>query len=103
MPARQIEQLFLERLHHLEVAERLLILQGLLDQRGLIERVEAVVGAYDVPRFLESRGRERVLAFGFVEHGELAQRADQGSGLRTARRYGRANVLGDAFRFVCAS
>ena len=77
MPLGQIEQLLLECLHHLGSPERPLILQSLFHQGQLLERVQAVVGAHDVPRLLEGRGRERMVALRCQKHSELGQRVDQ--------------------------
>jgi hypothetical protein len=96
MTLGQNVQLFLECLRHCEVAQRALVFQGLLEQRQLIERMQTVGGAHDVPRFLERRCREGMLALRCQEIAELGQGRNQLGRSRAAFRLCGDDRLADA-------
>jgi len=66
----------------------------------LLDRVQAVVGAYHLPRLFERRGRERVVTLRFVERTELGQQLDQGRRPWTLDRLRGLDLREDALRII---
>jgi hypothetical protein len=95
MSPRQCKQVLLELPRGVGAPNRLLVLDHLLDQRDLFQRMEALVGADDLSHSVDDGNREIVIAAVLINESQVRQRADQALGVRAASRFFLLNSLDD--------